>query len=360
MVSLGALSTYLYSCFQISKGSLHLYFDTSSMLVSLVLLGRYLESRAKASVVRSSLGAWELGAVKAGLVGMETKKWVPSNDVRRGQLVMIKQGEIVPVDGQIVKGQALADRSAISGESKPVRLIAGEEVLAGSRLIGGEILLRASGSGRESILSTMASMVQEALNRPYSSDRLTDRITKLFVPAVVGLAVAVILWMWIVKGELGGGLLRGLCLCLIACPCALGIATPLAKVAAIELGRTRGIWIRDPRVLEGGGKIKAMLMDKTGTLTKGEFHLNDLYSPDEDPGELLRRAASVELSSHHFLAEPIISIARKKLLELGEPDSFEEKTGLGASGLLRGERSRTSFSRFFTTSRPFLPPWPDF
>lgn len=338
LVSLGALSAYLYSCFQILKGSLHLYFDTSSMLVSLVLLGRFLESRAKASVVKNSAGSWELGAVKARLVAMEREKWVPSNDVREGQLVMVKQGEIVPVDGRIVKGKALADRSAITGESKPVRLIAGDEILAGSRLVGGEILLRASKSGRESILNTMASMVREAMDRPYSWDRLADRITKLFVPAVVGLAAGVIFWMWLVKGEPGEGLLRGLCVCLIACPCALGIATPLAKVAAIDLGRRRGIWIRDPQVLEGGGRIKAMLMDKTGTVTKGEFHLKTICSPDEDPNELLRKAASVELSSDHFLAQPIIFIAREKLLELEEPDGFQEKRGLGASGLLRGER----------------------
>jgi heavy metal translocating P-type ATPase len=339
LVGLGAVSAYTYSLGQFLSGSLHLYFDTASMLVTLVLVGKHLEERVKRLVqggLRESGGA---AFQKARLVLGESQRWVQAREVKKGDLVLVEEGEGVPVDGLVEEGKATLDLSALSGESRPVRVREGELVLAGSLLLEGAIAVRARDDADRSLLASMASMVEEGLSRPSAWERLADRLSRWFVPCVVGLAGVTVLWIWWKGSALDHALMRGLTVLVIACPCALGVATPLARVAAVGLGRRLGIWIKDPRVLEGGGRIQAMLLDKTGTLTQGTFSVRELLCfGGEDPRLLLLRASSVELPSGHFLARQIVAYARERKVSPGPVQDFQEAQGEGVCGVLDGVR----------------------
>lgn len=338
LVGLGALSAYTFSLFQLLAGGLHLYFDTASMLVTLVLLGRALEDGARASVREGCAQPRELAAQKARLIRKGVENWVPAREVTRGDFVKVEHGETVPVDGVVSEGRGTLDLSALTGESRPLTVREGGLVLAGSVLLEGEVSVRAKDDGAKSLLASMASMVEEGLSLPSALERLADRLSRWFVPGVVGLALATAICMWMRGAGLDIALLRGLTVLVIACPCALGVATPLARVAAVRLGQRFGIWVRDSGVLEGGDRIQAMVMDKTGTLTAGCFTLREILTFQEDPELLLYRAASVELSSVHFLAQQVVAHARSLGVRPVEADGFEEVPGQGVCGVLDGVR----------------------
>lgn len=339
LVGLGALSAYFYSLAQFLSGSLHLYFDTASMLITLVLLGRHLEQRARGSVGKAWLESVGAGFQKARLLTEGSPpRWVSTRQLRKGDLVLVEEGEGVPVDGLVEKGAGTLDLSILSGESRPVEIREGERVLAGSFLLRGSIRIKAQEDGDKSLLASMASMVEEALARPWSWERTADQISRWFVPFVAALGIGTAAWIWGRGGLLGDGLLRGLTVLVVACPCALGVATPLAKVAAIGLGRKLGIFIRDPEVLELGGRIQSLVLDKTGTLTKGIFSVQELICPDEKPESLLFKASSVELSSEHFLGQVVVAHARFVGIKPAQVEEFHEEPGQGVCGLLDGTK----------------------
>lgn len=338
LVGLGAVSAYTFSLVQLFSGSLHLYFDTASMLVTLVLVGRALEEGARASVRKGGARPGELAAQKARSMGQGFERWVPAGEVRKGDVVRVERGETVPVDGMVIDGGGALDSSALTGESRPSTVREGGVVLAGSLLLEGAISVRAREDGTRSMLASMASMVEEGLSVPSSLERLADRLSRWFVPAVVGLALSTAIWICITGAGMDDALLRGLTVLVIACPCALGVATPVARVAAVGLGRRFGIWVRDSSVLEWGDRIQAMVMDKTGTLTRGCFTLREVLTFQEDLEVLLSRAASVELSSSHFLAQQVVNHARSRGLRIAVAEQFEEGPGQGACGVVDGVR----------------------
>lgn len=338
LVGLGALSAYFYSLVQFLWRGLHLYFDTACMLVTLVLLGRHLEQRARSSVGGDWLERMGGGHSKARLLERGSTRWVSTREVRKGDLVLVEEGEGVPVDGLVVEGEGTVDLSMLTGESKPVKLGEGEAVLAGAFLLKGCLGIQAKENGERSWLSSMASMVEEALSRPSAWERMADRISRWFVPAVVLLGAGTAIWIWAEDGLLEEALMRGLTVLVVACPCALGVATPLARVAAVGLGRKFGIYIRDPEVLEAGGKIQSLILDKTGTITQGVFSVQEVICFQENPELLLFRASSVELSSAHFLARKVVACARGLSISPQEVKEFLEEPGEGVCGILDGVR----------------------
>lgn len=339
LVGLGAISAYFYSLVQFFLGSLHLYFDTASMLITLVLLGRHLEETARSSVTRAwgdSVGA---GFQKARLLeDGASPRWVRTREVRKGDLVLVEEGEGVPVDGVVEKGQGTVDISMLTGEPRPVDIRHGQRVLAGSFVVKGSLRVRAQEHGEGSLLASMASMVEEALSRPWTWERTADQVSRWFVPLVVALGVGTAAWLWGKGAAMEDALLRGLTVLVVACPCALGVATPLAKVAAMGLGRRLRIFIKDPEVLEAGGRIQSLVLDKTGTLTKGIFSVQELICPGEKPESLLFRASSVELFSGHFLGRVVVDYARSLGINPVQVGEFQEEPGQGVCGLVDGMR----------------------
>ncbi|MEJ5376251.1 MAG: heavy metal translocating P-type ATPase [bacterium] len=338
LVGLGALSAYSYSLMQFISGGLHLYFDTASMLITLVLMGRYLEQRARSTVATQWLEGIGAAFQKARLMEKGSPRWVRVEQIKKGDVVLVEEGEGVPVDGLVEKGEGTLDLSVINGESKPVGVGQGDGVLAGSFLVKGSMIIRAKEDGQKSVLASMSAMVEEALSRPWAWERAADRISRWFVVFVAFMAVATAAWVWGKGGGLEDALLRGLTLLVVACPCALGVATPLARVAAVGLGRKLGICIRDPEVLESGGRIQSLVLDKTGTLTQGVFSVQELICFQEKPQVLLSKACSVELCSNHFLARKVVDHARKCGINPKQVEGFHEESGQGVCGFLDGVR----------------------
>ena len=288
LISVGALAAYFYSLVQMARGSLHLYFDTASMLITLVLLGKYIETHARERVSEGITGLYKLANQKVRLFtpaptlphqgggdwgegGKE--RWVPSRDVKPGDEFLVFAGERIPLDGQIISGHGTADESILTGESRPIKKRPGEEVRGGVLLLDGQLTLRTTRVGQESSLGQMITLMQEALSKKNPVELLADRITRWFVPIIFAIAGVVALSLWRSNSSLDEALLRSLTVLLISCPCALGIATPLAKVAAMGISRSRGIFIRDPEALEKAKDLDTLVFDKTGTVTEGNFSL---------------------------------------------------------------------------------------
>lgn len=335
LVALGSLSAYFYSLHGFTKGSLHLYFDTSCMLITTVLLGRYIEQRMRRKLGESSiLEMRRLSRFKARLLENGLEKWVPGREVRKGQEVKVREGETIPVDGTVSRGGALVDRSFLTGESTPMTLTPGQHALAGSLVLKGEVSILANGPSDYSLLSEMASSIRTAMSKRTSWDGIAQRGLRWFVPGVLVLGLVNSLLLLLSNHPVGDALIRGLTVWIVACPCALGIAIPLAKVAALTLGRKEGIIVRNPEVFEKGGRLDEMLLDKTGTVTEGTFTIREIYCPGQKVEELLSMAASVEAGSDHLLAKKIVGLALGKKIRLLEVHDFHEEKGLGVMGCI--------------------------
>ena len=339
LVAVSALSAFLYSIVQMARGSIHVYFDTAAMLVTIVLLGRYIEMHARERVfeaVRSGLE--EIGAGKARIMTDGREQWAPVERLSPGDRFSVRSGERVPLDGLIVGGRGLLDQSVITGEPEPVPGAAGDHVPAGTFVTDGELRLSATRPYADSSLKQMADLVTEALDKKDSGEQLADSLSRLFVPVVMAIAVitAVVLWYSGIPAD--QVLLRCLTVLLIACPCALGIAAPMVKVAIVGLGRKNGIFVRNPQALERIPRLDTIVFDKTGTLTEGKFVLHDIVSEGAGKEESLAFIAAVEAHSPHFLAREIVRRARDTGLPLPEASGIEEIPGFGVTGDVEGRR----------------------
>ena len=278
LIAMGVLAAYLYSILQMARGSIYLYFDTACMLVTLVLAGRYVETWARQRVSAGIAELWDLASQKVRLHTVGREEWVNSDAVKPGDRFLVYSGERVPVDGRVAEGTGLFDESIVTGESRPLHKGPGEDVMAGSLLKDGELVLTATRVGSESSLRQMVSLVREALDRKVPVELLADRITAFFVPAVLFIAAITALFLFVRNVPADEVLLRSLTVLLISCPCALGIATPLVKVAMLGIGRSKGLLIRDPGALERAKDLDVLLFDKTGTITEGNFALQRIVT----------------------------------------------------------------------------------
>jgi len=335
LIAVGALSAYFYSFAMTIKGSVHLYFDTSAMLVTLVLLGKYVEQEARDKASRGMMELYGLATGKVRLFREKSETWTSSETVKPGDEFLVVSGERIPLDGTIVSGHANLDESILTGESRPIWKSSADEVLGGSFVLDGQLLLRATRSASESSISQMISLLHHAIANKSPVELLADRITRWLVPAILFLATGTVLYLCLHEISLDEALLRGLTVLLITCPCALGIATPLAKVAAIGASRSNGIVIQNSEAFEKTKGLDTFIFDKTGTITEGRFLLAEIFSDGVAREEALRRAASLEALSDHFLAKEIVRKAKDLCLELEEPSSFEFHEGLGIRGTLK-------------------------
>ena len=348
LIAVGTSTAYLYSLaallfsdagiFQGVGGET--YFDTSTAIIGLVLLGRYLELRArgKASDAIAALAALQPGTAKVMRGGREIE--VAIDDLVEGDLVVVRPGERLPVDGEVVDGVSFVDESMLTGESLPVEKRRGDEVFGAALNTTGRFTLRATRTGRDTMLARTIGLVEEAQGSRLPVQRLVDSISSVFVPAVVAVAVGVFL-LWLVVGPSPSHLyatLTAVAVLIIACPCAMGLATPMAIMIGIGRGAEHGVLIRSADALERAHRVDVVVMDKTGTLTEGRPVVTDVVTANSTEERLLCLAASIESGSEHPLAEAVVTRARERDLALLPLEEFNAVPGLGVEGVVDGKR----------------------
>src|SRR5215207_7702562 len=336
LVVMGTSAAYLYSAVVtlapglFAAGRADVYFDTSALIVTLILLGRLLEARAKGRTNEAIKKLAGLQAKTARVVRGGEELDVPVEGVRVGDVVVVRPGEKVPVDGVVVAGESAVDEAMITGESIPVTKREGDEVIGATVNKTGSFRFRATGVGGETALAQMMRMVEEAQGSKAPIQRLADRISAVFVPAVIGVA-AVTFLVWLMFGPepaLTFALLNTVAVLIIACPCAMGLATPTSIMVGTGKGAEGGILVKGGEALEEAHKLTTVVLDKTGTLTRGEPRLTDVIPLDGLSGdELLVVAAAAERRSEHPLGEAIVAGAMDRGLDVPEPETFDAPTG---------------------------------
>ena len=330
--------TLLGSVLPLAEFGAATYFDTSTAIIALVLLGKYLEARAKqraSSAIRSMMS---LQPTTAQVLRDGGHQWVDIEDLQVGDSIVVRPGERIPVDGEVVEGASSIDESMLTGESAPVDKAPGDEVFGGTINTTGNITYRASKVGRDTLLSHIIRMIEEAQASKAPVQRLADTVSAYFVPAVIGVAALTFVF-WLLFGPAPSyvhATLTAVSVLIIACPCALGLATPAAIMVGTGKGAEFGILIRSAEALERANMVRTVALDKTGTLTRGEPSIVSLVSDDLDADDLLRLAASAEFGSEHPLGRAIVKAAEEKGLALHPVEEFRALPGFGVAATLDG------------------------
>jgi copper-transporting P-type ATPase V len=339
LIAIGTLAAYFFSAAQVAFGHRHAehYFDSAALIIAFLLLGRYFEARAKGRASRAIRSLLELGAKEARLVVDGQERTVPVEAVRVGDLLRVRPGEKIPVDGIVVDGASAVDESMLTGESVPVDKAAGDAVVGATLNAHGVLTVRATAVGADTALAQIVRLVEEAQGTKAPVQRLADRIAGVFVPVVLGLALLTLAGWWL-TGEPGQGLVAAVAVLIIACPCALGLATPTAIMVGTGRGAAMGILIKGGEVLERSKRIDTVVFDKTGTLTMGRMAVTDVVAAHGvDPGELLRRAAAVEAGSEHPVGRAVVERALADgLMAPGPAAGFASVAGHGVRGTVDG------------------------
>lgn len=338
LIAVGTLAAFLYSTYELFAGG-DLYFDTAALIIAFILLGRFFEARAKRRASAAIRKLLELGAKEARLVVGGEERLVPIEEVKVGDLVRVRPGEKIPVDGTVVSGDAAVDESMLTGESVPVDKTTGDDVAAATINTNGVLTVRATAVGADTALAQIVRLVEEAQAGKAPVQRLADRVSAVFVPAVLVVATIAFAGWWLVAGDATQGLIAAVAVLIIACPCALGLATPTAIMVGTGRGAEMGVLIKGAEVLEGSKRIQTIVFDKTGTLTRGEMALTGVAAGvGEDPPEVLRLAATVEASSEHPVGRAIADGARERGLPLPEVEGFVSVAGHGVRATVEGRQ----------------------
>jgi len=348
LIAVGTSAAYVYSMVAVLFPSLfttaglepHLYFEVSALIIALVLLGRFLEARARSRTSEAIKKLIGMQPKTALVIADGQEREVPVDDLQVGDLVLVRPGERVPVDGIVRQGYSSIDESMITGESIPVEKKVGDEVIGATVNKTGSLQVEASKVGKDTMLAHIIRMVEEAQGSKAPIQRLADVIASYFVPVVIGIAIITfIIWYFVgPPPALTFALLNFVAVLIIACPCALGLATPTAIMVGTGKGAEHGILIRNGEALERAHQINTVLLDKTGTLTRGEPALTDIVAvPSYSKEEILRLAASAEHSSEHPLGEAVVKAALEKSLDLSPPSEFNAIPGRGVEALVEGE-----------------------
>ncbi|MFZ0241954.1 MAG: cation-translocating P-type ATPase [Desulfobacterales bacterium] len=305
LVALGVASAYLFSVYNLLRGSIHLYFDTAAMLITLVLLGKLLERSAKAKVLEDLEAFFALVPTKVKICTADQPagRYVAADFLRAGDLFRLAPGEISPADGLIMEGAGLVDESSLTGESRPVGKAAGDRIRSGTRISRGDLTVRALAVGDESILGQMMRIIERTLARKTDFEGKTDRLLKLFVPLIIVLAAGTAVGGYIRGLGPAEALIRAITVLVISCPCALGVAIPLARVAGITVAGRNGILVRDFAAFEQAQRIDTFVFDKTGTLTEGHWRLLAIHPlAGMTADRLVALALALEQDSDHHVA----------------------------------------------------------
>jgi P-type Cu+ transporter len=347
LVAVGALSAYSYSSlatfwpnvFAGAGLSLHVYFDGAAMIVTLILLGRLLEARARGKTSQAIKRLMGLKPKTARVIRDSREFDLPIEALEKGDVILVRPGEKIATDGVVVSGSSAVDESMLTGESLPVDKDVGSEVFGATLNKAGSFTFRATKVGAETALAQIIRLVEEAQGSKAPIQRFADRVASVFVPVVFAIALLTFaVWYFAVPNpSFSRALLNFVSVLIISCPCAMGLATPTAVMVGTGLGAERGILIKGGESLEKVHKITTVVFDKTGTLTRGTPELtNMLLAPGMDRQEFLRLAASLEALSEHPVARAVVDKAREEGVEPGKVESFEALSGRGAQGKVQG------------------------
>jgi Cu+-exporting ATPase len=354
LVALGTSAAYFFSVAVILLGlDSHVYFEASAAVVTLVRLGKLLEARAKSKT----------SAAIEQLVGLQPRTtWVERNGeaveietalLKVGDVVRVRTGERVPVDGQVIDGASSLDESLLTGESLPVTKAAGDTVHAGTQNLDGTLRVRAEGVGAHTQLMEIVRLTEAAQGSKAPIQKLADRISGIFVPAVIVIAALTFAGWWLASGDFTDSLIPAVAVLVIACPCALGLATPTAVMVGLGRGAQLGILVRSAEALERAEKLSVLALDKTGTLTEGRMALVALApSQGGEETELLRLAAALETGSSHPIAQALLATTAERGLILPPVTDFQNHLGQGVTGTVEGRKLRLGTAEWlgFTTS----------
>ncbi|MBE9234898.1 copper-translocating P-type ATPase [Anabaena aphanizomenioides LEGE 00250] len=346
LIALGTGAAYFYSVvvtlfpgFFISQGlETHVYYEVAAMVITLILLGRFLEHRARgqtSEAIRKLIG---LQAKTARVVRDVKEIDVPIQDVIINDIILVRPGEKIPVDGEVIDGNSMVDEAMVTGESLPVKKQPGDEVIGATINKTGSFKFKATRVGKDTFLAQIVKLVQEAQGSKAPIQRLADQVTGWFVPAVIAIAIATFLIWFNFTGNFTLSLITMVGVLIIACPCALGLATPTSVMVGTGKGAENGILIKDAQSLELAHKIKTIVLDKTGTLTQGKPTVTDFVTAkgtaNQNEMNLLKLAASVERNSEHPLAEAVVKYAESQQVNLTEVTDFLAVAGCGVQGIV--------------------------
>lgn len=339
LISIGTLSAVSYGLFAIYKISngethyaMHLYFESAAVILTLITLGKYLEAVSKGKTSQAIKTLMELSPKTATIIKNGEELIIPLEDVQVGNIVLVRPGEKLPVDGEVIEGNTSIDESMLTGESMPVEKSVGSNVIGASINKTGFIKYKATKVGNDMVISQIIKLVEDAQGSKAPIAKLADIISSYFVPIVITLAVLSALG-WLIVGEsVEFAMTIFISVLVIACPCALGLATPTAIMVGTGKGAENGILIKSGEALEVTHKIKTVIFDKTGTITEGKPKVTNIISYGYDENEILRLAASLEKGSEHPLGEAIIKCSEEKGLIVKEIEKFNSIPGLGIEG----------------------------
>ena len=344
LVAIGTGTAYLYSLFPtffpqwfIAQGlTPDVYFEAASVIIALILLGRLLENRAKGQTSEAIRKLMGLGAKTARVIRGDREIDIPIAEVVLGDIILIRPGEKIPVDGEIVEGASTIDEAMVTGESIPVKKHPGNEVIGATINKTGSFKFRATRIGKDTFLAQIVKLVQQAQGSKAPIQRLADRVTGWFVPAVIAIAIATFILWYNIMGNVTMALITTVGVLIIACPCALGLATPTSIMVGTGKGAENGILIKGAESLEMTHKLRAIVLDKTGTITQGKPTVTDFVTVNgvinNNELNLLRLAASVERYSEHPLAEAVVQYAQSQRVQLNDAREFEAIAGSGVRG----------------------------
>jgi len=336
LVVMGTTAAYVYSWYLMltlgSEAEKVLYFEAAAVIITLVMLGKYMEARAKRSTTEAIRQLMDLRPESATVLRDGEEVTLGIDQVLKGDLVIVKPGSNIPVDGLVTDGTSEVDESLITGESIPVSKNTGEAVTGGAINGTGRLIIEATAVGNDSTLARIIHLVENAQAGKAPVQRLVDRVSAVFVPIVVLIAATTFTLTWLQFDDMGTGLIAAVSVLVIACPCALGLATPTAIMTGTGAAARAGILIRDVESLERAHELNAIVFDKTGTLTEGRPQVTALHAFDGNEQHLLQLAASVQAASEHPLADAIMRLADERNTAVQAVEDFASHTGSGVSG----------------------------
>jgi Cu+-exporting ATPase len=354
LVAMGTSTAYLYSVYLLltlgADAAGKLYFEASAVIITLVLLGKYMEARAKRGTTAAIRQLMDLRPKTARVVRDGKELELPIAQLRKGDLVVVRPGESIPVDGKLAEGSSEVDESLITGESIPVDKQPGDKVTGGSINGTGLMKVTATAVGEDSTLAKIIRLVENAQAGKAPIQRLVDRISEVFVPVVVTIAIATFLGWYFFNGDVESALIAAVSVLVIACPCALGLATPTAIMTGTGAAARAGILIKNVEALEQAHAITAIVFDKTGTLTTGQPTVVDVHAIGGNEADLLGAVATLQKGSEHPLAKAVLARAAEQNVELTEVTDFKSHTGFGVVGTVNGQQVISGNEQFMSNN----------
>lgn len=346
LVAMGTGAAFLYSAVAVTApglfpaGTAHPFFEATAVILTLVVLGQALEARARGTTSEALRGLLDLRPAQARVIREGVEVEVPLAEVAPGDLLVVRPGERIPVDGMVVDGASAVDESMLTGESIPVEKGPDDPVTGGTMNASGAFRMRAERVGADTVLSRIVSLVREAQGSKPPIQRLADRVSGVFVPVVVVIAlVTLAIWLWLgPEPSLNYAVVVAVSVLVIACPCALGLATPISVMIAVGNAARTGILVRSGEALQAARQVTTVVLDKTGTVTRGEPRVTDLVALQGEEDALLRRVAAAEAGSEHPLGKAVVAEARRRNLDLPEALDFEALGGRGIRARVEGVR----------------------